>query len=131
MYPPLQPPHNTPQTGQAQRVLTWLDRWLPGLVDRNCYRQLRHSFGPPARGAARLGPGGPRLGGVRLPVSGSGDEAHGHSRLERIVAELLIPAIEAGQIPQERIGETLQRLRGEFAYLHRRVEAARSKISRG
>ncbi len=129
----LTPPTSTPLTDQAARVLTWLDSWLPNIVRQagapypTRYRQARHKVGPPAKGPVRFVPGGPRISGVRLPVSGGGDTAHGHTRLEAMVKDIVIPLLEAGHIEAGRVGELQRRLRGGFAGLYRLVERTNSK----
>lgn len=113
----LEAPLDTPETAQAQRTLHWLDQWLPQALDREQrgrYQQLRHAYGPPARGRARLPFHGPVVSGVRMAIEGNGDEAHGHTRLRAIVRGIVVPLVEDGRLDRARARELQQRMRGEF-----------------
>lgn len=119
-YPMMPRPRRTsPATDQAISVLRWLDPRLRGAVDAvpdsaertgllRATHRARRRIGTVAR--ARMYPVGPRM-----PVTGTGDEAHGHTRLVAIVDDVVTPMIEAGHLEHDFVRELMQRLRGQFA----------------
>lgn len=118
-------PHRTPLTDRAKAILSWLDRWLPAQLDRSekfKYWQARRQLGPPAMGCVRIWDTPVR--GLRQPVAGNGDEAHGHTRLEAIVRRVVVPAMDDGRLTDDQARQVQHRLRGDFAHLWRDIETA-------
>jgi len=118
----------SPATRHASSVLRWLVPRLQAAIhqvsDDQKRRRLLQSLqiacqrtGPVAR--ARAYPVGPNL-----PVSGIGDEAHGHTRVEAVVREVVIPMIAAQQLEQGLARQLMERLRGQFARQYQQVSRA-------
>jgi hypothetical protein len=121
----IRPRRDSPATRQASSVLRWLVPRLQAAIhqvsdDQERRRLLqalqiaRQRTGPVAR--ARAFPAGPKL-----PVSGTGDEAHGHTRVEAVVREMVIPMIAARQLEQGLARQLVERLRGQFARQYQQV----------
>lgn len=113
------PRRTSPATDHAISVLRWMEPRLRSAIEEiedsaertrllRATQRARRRIGTVAR--ARMYPVGPQM-----PVTGTGDEAHGHTRLVAILDDVIVPMIAVGYLEQGFVRELMQRLRGQFA----------------
>jgi len=129
----IEPSPGTPETEDATRILNWMDRHLlQTLSPKNAqaYRQYRYSTGSPAitrRG--QVFPGSPQMPIPPMPVSGTGDEAYGHNRLELIIVHLIVPMIEHDELNKGLAIEIRNRCRGWFGAEYSKIDRALARFN--
>ncbi len=122
------PPTYTNETDRAKRALFWLDNHVrPTLAgdDLRRYDDARRRNVPPAKGRPTL-TGGLRVSGLP-PMPVGGEEGQTPGRLRAILAEVINPLAEQGNLNGDLAALLLEMLRGEFAAEYRKLSAARAK----
>lgn len=116
-----EPERTNQETEQAIRILRWMDKRLWHKISSNeryarRYPVFRNVISYPAMtNRVRLFHGGPLVSvGIQVPVSGEGDEKHGHTRVRAIIV-LVQEAILDGTIEESFARELMELLRGYFS----------------